>query len=82
MGAFLLVEVHYIYGLLCMSSNMIRNIRPPDLVCVLGSLANAEELECLLPVIERTDFSALPDDCLRRGEGRKLAPERRGRAGD
>lgn len=33
-----------------------------------------EELECLILVVARTDFSALPDEWSPRGEGRSLPP--------
>lgn len=53
-----------------------------DLVEVLGSRANGEDLERLLYVIDRTNFSSLPDDWSRRAKGRSLAPGIRGRGGD
>lgn len=49
-AAFLLVEVYDSYGLWYLSSEMIRIIRFIALVQVLGSRANAEELERLLCV--------------------------------
>lgn len=73
-AAFLLVEVHNSYGLWCFSSQMIRNIRQPDLVRVSGSRAIADQVEHQLRVTEQTNFGTLPDDSSRRGEGRSLEP--------
>lgn len=64
------------------SHEMIRNIRQIYLVRVLGLRANADALQRLLPVMERTNFSFLPDDWSRRGEGHSMAPGRRGSGAD
>lgn len=56
---------------------MIRIIRALDLVRVSGLVANANELECLLRVIDRTKVETLIDNWARRGDGRSLAPGRR-----
>lgn len=50
-----------------------------DLVHVLWSLANAEDLERLLRVIERTNFSTLPDVWSRGEEGSRLVHGQSGR---
>lgn len=55
---------------------IIRNIGFLDLVRVLGSPSNAEELELLLLVIECTNFASLSDDLLGRVEVRCLTPGR------
>ena len=81
-AAFILFEVYDSYRLWALSGVMIANIRALDLPRVLGSRANADELERLLRVIERTDFSKLPNNWSRRGEGRSLAPGRRGAGAD
>lgn len=61
---------------------MITNILILDLVRILGTRANVDELRWLLRVIETTNFSKLPASWLRRGEGRSLAPGRRCRGAD
>lgn len=77
--AFILAEVYDVYRMWNLSSEVIRNILALDIVHVLGSRANADELELLLRVIERTNFAMVTDSWSRRGERRSLAPRRRGR---
>lgn len=61
---------------------MIRNIRQLDLVMVLLSHENADDVERLLRVIERTNFVALKEKWYHRGEGRSLANGRRRRGAE
>lgn len=61
---------------------MIRNIRTLHLVRALGSHANADAMELLLRVIERTNFAILPEHWVRGCDGRWLAPGGCGRGAD
>lgn len=81
-AALLLVVVYDSYWLWCSSVKMIQNICCIDLVQVLGSQANAEELERFSRVIERTNFASLPSDWSRRVERSSLAPGWRRSGGD
>lgn len=80
--AFILAEVYDVYRLWALYSEMIRYIRALDLVRVLGSRENTDELERLPRVIERTIFSVLRDSLSHRGEGCSLARGQRGRGAD
>lgn len=60
--SFLVVDVYDRHRLWCLSAETIRNILRLELVQLLGSRPNAEELERLLRVIERRNFASLPDD--------------------
>lgn len=73
-AAFLLFNVYHSFVLWCLSTEMVLNIRQLDLVRVLGLLSNANKVECLLCVVECTNFVTLPDDWYRCGEVRCLAP--------
>lgn len=75
--AFLLFVFYVSYRLSALLSEMIQNIHALDLVCVLSSRANVDELERLLRVTERTDFTTLPDNWALRAAGRCLGPCRR-----
>lgn len=57
---FLLVEVYGSYWLWFLSSEMTQNICRLDQVTVLGSRANADEVERLLRFIEHPNFATLP----------------------
>lgn len=61
---------------------MISNISGFDLVCLFCSLANTEQLESVLHVIERPNLLQRPEDWLHRGEGRRLATGRCGLGAD
>lgn len=52
---------------------MIRIIRQLDSVSVFGSHDDEDDVDHLIRVIERKNFSKLPEDWSRRGEERSLA---------
>lgn len=55
-AAYVLFELDDNYRLWALIRYLIRDIRSVDLVLVLGSIKNSDELRCLLEVIKSTNF--------------------------
>lgn len=81
-GAYILFEAYDNYRLWALSPDMIRDIRVLDLVRVVGSQRNADELLRLLTVIESTDFASLNPAWTTRGRITSYSPGRRGPGAD
>lgn len=67
-AAFSQVELSNSFFLWCLSSETIRNILQLELVRLLGLRANPDEVELLLRVIERMNFTTFSADWKRRGD--------------
>ena len=81
-AAYILFEMYDTYRLWALSPDLIRDIRALDLVRVLGSQRNADELRRLLTVIETTNLAELDPGWTSRGVIESVSASRRGPGAD
>lgn len=76
MAAYILFESYDNYRLWPLIRALIRHIRELDLLCVVGSKKNSDDLRHLLDVVEATDFAGLNPNWASCGRIEPLSPAR------